>query len=772
MMRSRDQKLPSKVQRLIELSGSLSNASVLPVYTLNFERWRTNRTDCLNQIQKEFDSPVIVRSCTVQEDSTTTSNAGKFTTELNVNLDELSLTSAINSVFSSYDELDHENILFIQPMLLCPDYVGVAFSHIQDTGAEYYVISADENRNTEAVTSGATEVRTWFVSHQYDASAYTWQNQVINLIKELKELNISKFLDIEFAIENNKTYLLQVRPLIVQEKVVKKSEQLLLEQQCIAKKLKRLSSRHPYLVGKQTIYGVMPDWNPAEIIGIKPRPLALSLYKFLITDGVWARHRAIYKYRDVGEQHLMTILGGTPYIDVRASFNSFIPASIPEELAEKLANHYLDQLIENPASHDKVEFDIVFSSFDFQSPDQLCKLEKHGFTKSEISLIENSLKSLTEQIIIDEFSPVNSDLCKITQLIERHEKVLNSDLNKIDKIFWLLQDCKSFGTLPFAGLARAGFVAIRFLKSMVYSKLISQNDYECFLSSIETVNSLFLKDRIELSSQALIKKYGHLRPGTYEITSPRYDENPEKFILNEKLDAHKVTAEFNISLKKLNAIDETLKTHQLNINSIQLFNFIKKAIEAREYSKFIFTRSLSDSLVLIENLGRQIDLSREELSYANIEDILNLHSTSHSAKEKVQASISVGREYYQLSQLIKLPDLITKASDQFIFSPQATHPNFITQQSISADVEVNLTNGLKGKIVCIESADPGYDWLFAEDIAALITKYGGCNSHMAIRAQELQLPAIIGAGEANFERWSNATSLIIDCEKEKVDLVL
>ena len=29
----------------------------------------------------------------------------------------------------------------------------------------------------------------------------------------------------------------------------------------------------------------------------------------------------------------------------------------------------------------------------------------------------------------------------------------------IDKIYWLIEDCKRFGTLPFAGLARNAFVA-------------------------------------------------------------------------------------------------------------------------------------------------------------------------------------------------------------------------------------------------------------------------------------------------------------------------
>ena len=50
----------------------------------------------------------------------------------------------------------------------------------------------------------------------------------------------------------------------------------------------------------------------------------------------------------------------------------------------------------------------------------------------------------------------------------------------------------------------------------------------------------------------------------------------------------------------------------------------------------------------------------------------------------------------------------------------------------------------------IPSADPGYDWIFAQGIAGFVTMFGGVNSHMAIRAAELNVPAVIGAGEAYF----------------------
>ena len=64
----------------------------------------------------------------------------------------------------------------------------------------------------------------------------------------------------------------------------------------------------------------MPDWNPAEIIGVRPSPLAFSLYRWLITDDVWATQRAEFGYRDVRPHPLIVGFCGQPYVDIRASF--------------------------------------------------------------------------------------------------------------------------------------------------------------------------------------------------------------------------------------------------------------------------------------------------------------------------------------------------------------------------------------------------------------------------------------------------------------------
>jgi len=43
---------------------------------------------------------------------------------------------------------------------------------------------------------------------------------------------------------------------------------------------------------------------------------------------------------------------------------------------------------------------------------------------------------------------------------------------------------------------------------------------------------------------------------------------------------------------------------------------------------------------------------------------------------------------------------------------------------------------------------------------------------MAIRAGELGLPAVIGAGEVFYRRWSAAQRLYLDCAGRRVDVLL
>ena len=82
-------------------------------------------------------------------------------------------------------------------------------------------------------------------------------------------------------------------------------------------------------------------------------------------------------------------LGGIPFIDVRASFNSFVPETLDKKIADKLIEYYISQLENDPRNHDKVEFEVIFSCYTFDIEKRLKVLLEHGFSKREIEEIKS-----------------------------------------------------------------------------------------------------------------------------------------------------------------------------------------------------------------------------------------------------------------------------------------------------------------------------------------------------------------------------------------------
>ena len=103
-----------------------------------------------------------------------------------------------------------------------------------------------------------------------------------------------------------------------------------------------------------------------------------------------------------------------------------------------------------------------------------------------------------------------------------------------DKIYWHVENCKKFGTLPFAGLARCGFIAIELIESFVSGDIITEEDKNKFLNSIDTISSEMSNDIFKLSKLNFLKKYGHIRPNSYEITSLNYRDGYQKYFKNKK----------------------------------------------------------------------------------------------------------------------------------------------------------------------------------------------------------------------------------------------
>ena len=108
-----------------------------------------------------------------------------------------------------------------------------------------------------------------------------------------------------------------------------------------------------------------------------------------------------------------------------------------------------------------------------------------------------------------------------------------------------------------------------------------------------------------IKKSSFLLKYGHLRPGTYDISSYRYDEMPNLYFDWGKKKKLHLIKKFNLNANQIYKLEKYLNEYELEQSPIGLFHFIKSVVEAREYAKFIFSKSISEILVLITNIGRK-----------------------------------------------------------------------------------------------------------------------------------------------------------------------
>jgi hypothetical protein len=89
---------------------------------------------------------------------------------------------------------------------------------------------------------------------------------LITSTRECENIFNTKYLDIEFAYSAGILYILQVRSIITKGKNNLSDINLEDGLEKIRLKIDNLNKKHPNLLGDKTIFGIMPECNPAEII--------------------------------------------------------------------------------------------------------------------------------------------------------------------------------------------------------------------------------------------------------------------------------------------------------------------------------------------------------------------------------------------------------------------------------------------------------------------------------------------------------------------------
>ncbi|NDF35377.1 MAG: hypothetical protein EB154_05885 [Nitrosopumilaceae archaeon] len=776
----------SKADVLEYLQTKLNKSKIEKLIHFTVQEWKANPRSIVNEIQQYFSKSkfLIVRSSALGEDSLESSYAGVYESILDVLPDsEQSIKDAINSVAKSYvakNNHNQKNQILIQNQTVNIMTSGVVFTRTPDVGSPYYVINFEDGGSTTGTTHGLSNNMLKIYRNTKQKLEKKW-DLLLDAIKEIESILDTDLLDIEFGItKSHEIIVFQVRPLtsVKQElpkNLDKKISQLIKMNQNLFSKLNK-TKRH--VSGKYTLFSDMSDWNPSEIIGDNPNYLDYSLYDYLIMNDAWHRGRSQIEYHDVNPYKLMIKFGNKPYVDIRGSFNSLISKELDKKLKEKLLNYFLNKLSKNPHLHDKVEFEILFTCYDLTVENRLQELLHNGFTKNEIAKIKSIVLKHTNLILTKYEKTLQQCNLSLDKLDSSRAKILSNLTKsadykaKLNTAQLLLSDCKKLGTIPFSNMARIAFIATAILNSLVKTKHLNSDSVYSIMQTISTPLSEFQNDLIayhdkKLSYSDFIKKYGHLRPGTYDITAMRYDKTNSYFNMDFKKPRRHKNVTLTIDYK------EIFKKHGLD-TSVDFLFFLKEAIAKREFVKFSFTKNLSEAMELIANACNEIGFTRDDIANLDLKSIMSDYKTVSKAQlqQTWKNKISKNKQKKIIYSFLVLPPLITSSSDFEIIKYYSAKPNFITEKSISSEIIVlddsKAKSDLKNKIILLENADPGYDWIFTRNPSGLITKYGGVASHMSIRCAELNLPAAIGCGEIIYEQLLLSSKVLLDCKNKQI----
>lgn len=788
--------ITSKADVLKNLYGKLKYSRIEKMRIVTGGEFERDPYSMAKDIGGEFGAgKIVVRSSSSNEDGMNTSNAGHYESVLGVdpgNPEEV--MRAIREVLESYkcdlDDVTDEQVL-IQTQVESISYSGVIFSRELKKNRPYYAITYDED-STDAVTSGRGGKTVYILRNAHEDSLPEHWHALIRAMRELEVVFSDYPIDVEFAVdEKNAVTIFQVRPLaasIRAEKCSISDEEIFAAADRACQKYREIGD----LLGeKNTILSDMAFWNPAEMIGENPHPLDYSLYREIITSSAWNQGLSYIGYKEV-DGDLMYKLGNKPYISLRKSFLGLMPDDVDDRLEKKLLEYYNRKLIADPTAHDKIEFEIAFSEYDFATEDKLRKLETQGFTREEIQDLSDSLFNLTNNAICNFNRNRMKDLRALNGLRVHRENTRSNWLMAHNDVITLLQffvqlieSIKHYGTPKFARQARLAFISKAISRSLVYRGLFTDKDIDDFMMSIYTVASEYDSDFQDLVDGRITRvtfdeKYGHLRSGTYDITCDTYAHREfdlSKGSVVARKQRQTIEQLKHTSLDMVKMLD-ALEDIGFYVELKEFVDFLRDSMEEREYFKFEFTKTLSLAIDILIDIGDKLGIAKEDMAYLEVTDIqLAVSRPAGEIKKNWLRIIEKNKKAFETDSMLIFPDVVYSPGQLGCIEVWEARPNFITSECVTGEVVLleNYENedhediaDVAGKIVVLPKADPGYDWIFAKGIKGFITKYGGVASHMAIRCAEFNIPAAIGCGDCIYSFVEKQICITLDCAKGKI----
>ncbi len=736
----------SKADTLALFAGRLRAARVPTSAIIEWRHWQADRIAACARVQAALGAvSLAVRSSRRGEDAPGAGNAGRYCSLIGI--PPARLQSAITSVFASYGRPEARDQVLIQPCIAPVSQALVAANRAPGDGALYDAISRAEGPSSSAITAGTVAAETRYLAHGTTTRMDAQTTRVQGLLREVESLIGDLPFELELVRSGRTLWLLQLRLL---PPVAGVCAQRASKARARAGRARlRAQARN---ADRPALLGLMPDWNPAELLGEHPRPLALDLFRLLISRDTWWQARVALGYGRPRERDLIVAIAGRPYVDVRASFDSLLPAALDSGVARRVTSAWSAALCKQPALHDRVETAVALTCAEFDADARMCE---HGIRRSDRLRMLNALNPLTQSLLNP--AEIKARAETLEALARQHWDSPIAPAAALQA----LRRLRLAVALPFAQAARIDFVIAALLNSAARMGVIEWHQVTALRGTARTaagelVDALAAGDRA-----ALQERQQALRPGTFEIAIPtlsswsiRRSVVPAALLASE--DAS-LTAAQRAGLARL------LQAQAPYLDAATLIALAPMAARAREVGKLALSRGISTILSGLTAWGTRWGLDRELLGWLDIKTMIEA-ADAPSRLLKIAASAALR---HAEDAGLRMPAVLAEDDDLAAVRCTANAPSFIGNAPVSGPVcVVNRTTAPhslpRGAIAAIESADPGFDWIFTRSPVALVTAFGGPHSHMALRCSELGLAAALGLGLSRFRRFAEASHAQVD----------
>ena len=679
-----------------------------------------------------------VRSSCNLEDGDISSFAGQFDTYLNV--DSKDIESKVKECFNSINNknvkeyITNKNIdisdvkmnVIIQKMVNSKNS-GILFTSNPQGLLNESVIVVGRGLGNNVVEDKVDTTTYYFNNtdsiYYYEGDCDYLDNDMINnlisISKDLKKY-FGEYIDIEFAIENDDIYILQVRDIttIDDDNIV-----------------------------------ILDNSNIVESYPNISLPLTISFVEFVYSN-VFKKeaYRLSHNNKLVEENNdkfnnMVGTANGRIYYKISNWYAliKFLP------LSKKIIPIWQDMLGVKNKNYDDGKLKIPF----------LTKIKTYFNTIKELKNVSKNMDILNDKFIkINDYfyNNFNNEMSN-EEVFELYNKIKEELLDSWD--ITLVNDLYSF--------IYTGLLKKRLNKKKYSSEKV--NDYISGISNIESLKPIksmielaYIEDKISMDEYTdkfnnYISLYGDRNLEELKLESKTFRTDPS--LLKNKI------KEYQADKNKLEKLYKDLNSNNYTfIKEDFITNYISKramfGIKNREISRLNRSRIYGMVREMFRQIGSNLEMDnlidkKEDIFYLNIDEVFNYK------KFNLKELISNRKKDYKIYKLLPSYSRLIFSKTEFDKHHKSINSNKIiidkdklegipTSNGIVEGEALVIDNILdnydvKDKILVTKMTDPGWVFLIAT-AKGVISEKGSILSHTAIISRELKIPSIVGVEDA------------------------